>query len=48
MITCKVCHKDKNQNQYYVTGRGMNRVCKSCLNTIQQTYNVPNKGKTSL
>ena len=48
MIECKVCHKEKNLNQYFATGRGMNKVCKSCLNTITQTYNNPHRGKTSV
>ena len=48
MIECKVCHREKNHNQYYVTGHGMNKVCKTCLNTIQQSYSNPNRGKTSV
>ena len=48
MIECKICHKEKNQSQYYVTGRTMNKVCKTCLNTITQSYKEPNRGKTSV
>ena len=31
MIKCKKCNRDKNFNDYYVTGRGMNAICKPCL-----------------
>ena len=43
MIKCRVCEKDKNFNQYYVTGRTMDAVCKTCLNTIAETYKEKNK-----
>lgn len=36
MIKCNECNKDKNYNQYYVTGPTMYAVCKTCLNTIQE------------
>ena len=36
MIECKVCHKEKNLNQYFATGRGMNKVCKTCLNQVSK------------
>ena len=33
-ILCNKCNKDKNFNQYHVTGPSMNAVCKPCLNKI--------------
>ena len=39
MIKCKKCETDKNYNQYYVTGRGMNKICKTCLNNITKEKN---------
>ena len=48
MIECRVCHKEKNLNQYYVTGPSMKAVCKTCLNTIHQSYSNTNRGRTSV
>ena len=48
MIMCKICHKEKNLNQYYATGNTMNKVCKTCLNTITQSYDKAHRGRTSL
>ena len=36
MIKCKKCNKDKNYNQYLVTGATTLPLCKTCLNNIQQ------------
>ena len=43
MIECRVCKKDKNFNQYYATGRTMDAVCKTCLNTNTEMYKEKNK-----
>lgn len=44
MILCKVCHKDKNFADYYVTGPKAYNVCKKCLDKIVDNYKEEDNG----
>ena len=42
MIKCNKCNRDKNFNQYHVTGATAHNVCKPCLNKIAEEYDTTN------